>query len=437
MEDLLVKMIDRCLQDWRQPKFHDENEDSGEKTLAAALYQSQEKLKQLQEEQARLHEYERLQNEITALQTANEHLLRPYQTYEETKQRTASQYAAHKAAIVRKEEENQQLQEQIHRKQGAYENVRFEAEKTELKILNVHLNTSEQKLKPAEAERTEHERAVNEVKHRANFTRAVNKYLSIKEPEAAIREREEIMRKMEEEHQVLFARIRLLGKTLHTLVAAEKERVGEALRTGQSQAKATNAKIMHLQQNLGGIKSRTEDIRKRIAELKRQMAGFDTREKELIQQHERCPKIPPRFSRPDQIEATEKRLATEREAYGRIAGNISEIERRVSANEALEPELEKGMADVARAIGKLQQEIAEKGRHSLIPTSSSTPIQPHSSPCRVKSFSKGCRPKMLQVISIPRSLMSSFTKPFSPRSTSRSTFHHGKLLHTSRSTRRS
>jgi len=359
VEDLLIKLIDRCLQDRRRLKFHDEDEDPGGGALASALYQVQEKLGQLQEEQARLHEYERLQGEIATLQTANDHLLRSYRVYDEAKQGAASQHIAYVAAIVQKEEENRQFQEQILGKQAAYENVRLEIEKTELKLKNVLLNLSGLRLKRAEAEKVGHEQTADAMKHRANFARAVNRYLSIKERQAEIREREEIVRKMEEEHQELFARLRPLGKTLHTLVAAEKERVGEALLTGQNRAKETSTEIMRLQQNLGGIKKEAEGIVRRIAELKRQSVELECREKELVQQHERCPKISSWFSRPDQIEATVKRIADEGETRRRLSEEVSEMERRISMNQALEPELEKGMTELNRSIETLQREIAD------------------------------------------------------------------------------
>ena len=364
VEDVLM-MIDRCLQDRRRLKFHGGDEDPVERALADSLDQSQEDLRKLQEEQARLHEYEHLHNEISILQTANDHLLRSYQAYEEAKRRAASQHVAYVAAIARTEEENRQLQEQILGKRAACESVHTEIERTGLKLQNVGLNLSGQRLKRAEAEKVEHEQTVNTLKHRADFARAVNKYLSIREHEAEIREREEIMRKMEEEHQELFARLRPLGKTLHTLVAAEKERVSKALQAGQIRAKATHDENMGLQQDLGGARTRAEGIRRRIAELERQSAELEAREKELVQRHERCPKVPSWFSRPDQIEATEKRLAAEKETHKRLASEISEIERRLSTNQALEPELEKGMADLDRAIETLQREItnftAEKG----------------------------------------------------------------------------
>lgn len=357
VEDLLIKMIDRCLQDRRRLKFHDGDEDPVEKALAASLYQSQEDLRKLQAEQARLHEYEHLQNEITSLQAASDRLLRSYQVYEKVVQRTASQYVAYVAAITRKKEEIRQLQEQIFGMQAVCKSVHNELKRTGLQLQNVRLNLSEQRLRRAEAEKVEHEQTANALKHRADFARAVNKYLSIREREAEIREREEIMRKMEEEHQELFARLRPLGKTLHTLVAAEEERVRGELLAGQSQAKETRAENMGLQQDLGGAREQAEGIRRRITELERQSVELETREKELVQRHERCPRVSSWFSRSDQIEATEKQLAAEKETYGRLTNEISEIERRFSTNQALEPELETGIADLDRAIKALQREI--------------------------------------------------------------------------------
>ncbi len=351
-------MIDRCLQDRRRLKSHRGGEDPVEKALADSLYQSQEDLRKLQAEQARLHEYGRLQNEISTLQTANDRLLRSHQAYEEARQRAASQYVAYVAAIARKEEENRQLQKQILGKQAACESLHTDIKRTALKIQNVRLNLSGQKLKQAETEKVEHEQTVNTLKHRADFARAVNKYLSIREREAEIREREEIMRKMEEEHQDLFARLRPLGKTLHTLITAENERVNGALRAGQKRAKEAHAENMNLQRDLGGARNQAEGIRKKITELKRRSIELETRENELVQRHERCPKVPFWFSRSDQIEATKKRLAAERETYSRLTSEISEIERRLSTNQALEPELEKGVADLKRTIGTLQREIA-------------------------------------------------------------------------------
>lgn len=365
VDDLLIKMIDRCLQDRRRLKFHGGDEDPVEKALADSLYQSQEDLRKLQEEQARLHEYEHLLNEISILQTANGHLLRSYQAYEEAKQRAASQHVAYVAAIAQKEEEIRQLQEQTLGKRAACESVHNEIKKTRLKLQNVRLNLSRQRLKRAEAEKVEHEQTVNTLKHRADFARAVNKYLSIREREAEIRVREEIMRKMEGEHQEQFDRLRPLGKTLHTLVAAEKERVSGELLAGQRRAKEIHAENLSLQRDLGGVRTQAEGIRKRITELERQSDELEAREKELAQRHERCPKVAFWFSRSDQIEATEKRLTAEKETYSRLESEISEIERRLSTNQALEPELEKGMADLDRAIEVLQRDIAnftaEKG----------------------------------------------------------------------------
>ncbi len=357
VEDLLIKTIDRCLRDRRRLKFHGGDEEPVEKALADSLYQSQEDLRKLQEEQERLHEYEYLLNEISILQTANDHLLRSYQAYEEAKQRAASQHVAYVAAIARKEEEIRQLQEQILGKRAACESVHNEIEKTRLKLQNVRLNLSGQRLKRAETEKVEHEQTVNTLKHRADFARAVNKYLSIREREAEIREREEIMRKMEVEHQELFDRLRPLVKTLYTLVAAEKERVSEALEAGQSRAKEIHAKNMSLQRDLGGAGTQAEGIRKRITELECKSAELEAREKELVQRHEQCPKVSFWFSHSDQIEATKNRLAAEKETYSRLSSEIIEIERRLSTNQALEPEVEKGRADLDRAIEALQREI--------------------------------------------------------------------------------
>ena len=357
VEDLLIKMINRCLLDRRRLKFHDGDDDPGEKAIAAALYQSQEKLRQLQEEQARLHEYERLQSEITSLLDANDHLLRSYNAYEETKQRSASQYVAYIAAIARKEGEGRHLQEQIDKKQAACEDVRLEAEKIKLKIQNVHLNLSRLRLERAEVEKLEHERAVATLRHQANFARAVNKYLSIEERGAGIREREEIMRTMEEEHQVIFARIRPLGKTLHTIVAAEMDRINEVFLQGQNRAKKIYDEIMRLQQNLGGIKGRGEETEKRIAQLEQESTDLEARERDLLRQHERCPKVSAWFSRLDQIKTTTEQIVIEREHYSRFDEEIREIEQRISANEALEPELKAGIMGLDRAIGDLRKEI--------------------------------------------------------------------------------
>lgn len=359
VEDLLIKMIERCLKDRQRLRFHDGMEESGGKTLADALYQSQEDLRRLQEEQARLHEYERLHSEITTLQAANEHLLRSHQVYEDAKQQAASQYAAYRAAIVQKGGENRTLQDRVYGKQVAYDAVGLDIEKTKLMILNVNLNLSRQKLEEAEAERRRHERAADLVEHRASFARAVNKYLLIREREADIRQREEIIRKMDEDHQVVFDRIRPLGKTLYTLVGVEKEQFSEALRIGLGKARATNAEIMRLQQDLGGIKSRTGEIGRRIVELEQHAAELEAQEKNLAKRHERCPKVSSGFFLPDQIDATTRRLAAERETCSKIVGEIHEIELRLTGNEALETGLKKEIVTRDQAIGEITQQITE------------------------------------------------------------------------------
>lgn len=357
VEDLLIKTIDRCLQDKRRLKYREEKEDSGAKSLADSLYQSQEDLKKLQEEQKRLHEYERLRDEIATLQAANDHLLRSYKAYEEAKQGAASQYAAYKAAIVQKDEEIGALEEKTITKKVAYEAVALEIERTKLKILNVSLNLSRQKLERAEQERIEHERTVDGLRHRANFARAVNKYLLIREHEAAIREREEVIRKMDEDHQEIFARIRPLGKTLYTLVAREKELISKALQTGLDQANATKTENKKFQQELGGIKKQIEEIGKRIAKIEQHASELESREEALKKQHKGLPKVSSGFYLSDHIAATEQRLAEERDILRKIAGEINGIELRLSRNEGLEPELERQIEDIEKAIGRVTQQI--------------------------------------------------------------------------------
>ncbi len=153
IEGLLIDTIDVCLRDRQRLNYGGETEASSIESLADALYQSQEALKQLQEEQNHLRDYEKLLSEIGALSGANDRLIRAYQVYEEARDRAASQYKGYEAAVLRKGEEIGEVFEAIRTEEARHAALHRDLERTRLKKFNVRVNISRSKWEEAKTER--------------------------------------------------------------------------------------------------------------------------------------------------------------------------------------------------------------------------------------------------------------------------------------------
>ncbi|WP_298669176.1 hypothetical protein [uncultured Methanofollis sp.] len=359
VEKLLIKTIERCLQHKQSLRTGEETDGSNEKYLADALYQCQEELKRLQEEQKCLHDYERLLDGITALQETNQEVIGSFQAFEESKERAASQYAAHRDALARKEEEIRDLTERAAGKEAALHSIETEIERTGLIVQNVRVNLLGQDLEKAGEEKTHLEEAVAAQEHKVKCARAVNKYLRYREALAEIRKYEEDIENTTRGHQEVFTRLQRLGKTLLAHSLREKQRVADDLRRGEEEEEALREANTKLTEALGTIKEKIEGNRREISNVERQIAGLDEEEADLRQKHNLCPRVDAGLSDhvPTLIEATERRITRENEACALLSAEIEKRAMRLARNEASGEGLREQIALRNRDIERVKREV--------------------------------------------------------------------------------
>ena len=359
VEKLLIKTIERCLLHKQSLRTGEETDGSNEKSLADALYQCQEELKRLQEEQKCLHDYERLLDGITALQETNQEVIGSFQAFDKSKERAASQYAAHRDALARKEEEIHDLQERAAGKEATLHSIETEIERTGLIVQNVRVNLLKQDLENVGEEKTHLEEAVGAQEHEAKCAWAVNKYLRYREALAEVRKNEEYIENTTRDHLEVFTRLQRLGKTLLALSLREKQRVTDDLRRGEEEADALKEASTKLTEALGTIKEKIEGNRREISHLETQIAGLEEEEADLRQKHNRCPRVDAGLSDhiPTLIEATDRRIKSENDACARLSAEIEERKRRLARNEVSEEGLREQIELQDRDIERVKREV--------------------------------------------------------------------------------
>lgn len=359
VEKLLIKTIEKCLQHKQSLRAGGESEGPNERSLADALYQCQEELKRLQEEQKCLYDYEHLLKGITTLQEANQELIGSFQTFETSKQKAASQYAAHREALVRKEEEIRGLQERAAGKEAALHSLDHEIERTALIIQNIGVNLLGRDLAEAGEEKTRLEQAVEAQKREVKCAQAVNKYLRYRECQAKIRKNEEYIENTTRKHQEVFTRLHRLGKTLFAHSLLESQKVTEDLRKGKDEADVIREANTKLTEALGTVKERIKENKRESSRLERQIADLEKEEADLRQKHEHCPPVDAGLSDhvPTLIEATERRIASEKEGCARLSAEIDEKKRRLDRNEVSEEGLREQIASLNQDLGRVKREV--------------------------------------------------------------------------------
>ena len=94
-----------------------------------------------------------------------------------SEQRAASQYAAHRETLARKEEEIRDVQERAAGKEAALHSIETDIEMTGLIVQNVRVNLLRQSLEKVGGEKTHLEEAVEAQEHEVKCAWAVTKYL--------------------------------------------------------------------------------------------------------------------------------------------------------------------------------------------------------------------------------------------------------------------
>ncbi len=359
VERLLIKTIERCLHNKQSLRTREEIEESSAKSLADALYQSQEELKRLQEEQKCLYDYDRILKGITYLQETNLELIGSFLAFEGSKQLAASQHAAHRVAVAQKEEMIRRLQERVTEKEASLHSINHKIKGTKLVIQNIHVNLLKQELEEAGEEKTRLDHLMKAQEHKVRFAWAVNKYLRYREFQAEVRRNEEFIENTTRDYQEVFSRLHSLGKTLFAHSVQERQRVTETLRRGEGEADALKEANKKCEQDLGGIKVQIENNKREIADLERQITCLEEEEADLRRKHERCPGVDSGLSdhTPTLIEATEKRIMSENDACALLSAEIDERKRRLSRNEGSEEGLREQMASLEGTISRLKGEV--------------------------------------------------------------------------------
>ncbi|MBP2145405.1 DNA repair exonuclease SbcCD ATPase subunit [Methanofollis sp. W23] len=359
VEKLLIQTVDRCLQDRQALITGEKKDESSTKALADALCQSQNQLKELQEKQSQLHDFERLHAGVTTLQETNQELIDSFQAFEASKQTAASQYAAHQDALVHKEEEICGLKEKCTEKEAALQATDTEIERNGLIILNVEVNLLRKAEKRAEEERARRAEAVKEQEKKVDFSWAVNKYLGYRKALEEIQRNEKIIENTARDHEEIFSRVRLLGKTLYVHAAEEKQKVVERLQRKEEEAAVLKEKNKILAQNLGRVMERVQGYEQDIADRRQQVTDLEEREADLRQRHEGCPRVDAGLSVhvPGLIEATGRRIERERAACADLFAAIEERKERLHRNEGLVEGLNGQITVLEGAIARVKVDL--------------------------------------------------------------------------------
>lgn len=368
IEGLLIDTIDVCLRDRQRLNYGGETEASSIESLADALYQSQEALKQLQEEQNHLRDYEKLLSEIGALSGANDRLIRAYQAYEEARDRAASQYKGYEAAVRRKNEEISEVFEAIQAEEARHAALRRDLDKTQLKRFNVRVNISRSRWKEAKTERDGLEREVLGRKHTLAFSRAVNKYLRIKDLEADIREMEARMENTKLAYEEIFDKLNPLGKTLFSHFTSEVARTEGRRQEEESEVDRLRSEIGEHRESRGTIQYQIGDAQKWATEFRKTLAELERREKELSDRDKSFPQVSGSLFLEDHLDATTARIDGVGQACDHLSATIDALKDALSAKMGDEGVLKVKIESEEQMIDRIRDEIAlfEEEKRSVL-----------------------------------------------------------------------
>lgn len=358
IEGLLIDTVEVCLRDRQRLNYGGETEASSIESLADALYQSQEALKDLQEEQNHLRDYEKLLSEIGALSSVNDRLNRAYQRYEEARNQAASQYKGYEAAVHRKSDEIDEVLEAIGTEEAHYAALHHDIKRTNLKAFNVRVNISRSRRDEVKMERDALERAVIGRKHTLGFSRAANKYLRIKDLEADIREMEGRVENTKLAHEDIFSKLNPLGKTLFSHFTSEVDRIEGRKREEEGVVNQLQSKIEEQRESRGQIQYQIDDAQERAVKYRKTFSRLEQREKEFSERDKSFPQVSGSLFLQDHLDATVARIEEGEQACTLLSGKIDALREALSAKigdgAVLKAKIESG----EQMIDRIQDEIA-------------------------------------------------------------------------------
>lgn len=306
IQDLLIRTIEECLKDRESLNYENKGDDSF--AIADALFNSQESLKKLQEEQDLLFNYDKLLSEVNNLNKENDRLLISFNNYMLAKQNAAAQYNAYETAIQKTEIEIERVLEDLNRTESSYKDLTRNIERNELTIFNVRVNQAKKDVEKFEQEIIPLENAINEQKHHLNFSRAVNKYILLKERKASILENEKILSNKKEDRRDLFDKINPLGKTLHNRISKEVIQLTERRDLENVSSKKIQKEIEAVTKNIGATESQLNGKEKEIGAIHEEISKLSRQWGELTQKQSTYPQISSGLFIDDKIQAVTQHL---------------------------------------------------------------------------------------------------------------------------------
>lgn len=368
IEGLLIDTIDVCLRDRQRLNYGGEAEASSIESLADALYQSQEALKQLQEEQNHLRDYEKLLSEIGALSGANDRLIRAYQAYEEARDRAASQYKGYEAAVLRKNEEIGEVFEAIRTEEVRHAALHRDLERTRLKNFNVRVNISRSRWEEAKTERDGLEREVLDRKHTLAFSRAVNKYLRIKDLGADIWEMEARMENTKLAYEEIFDKLNPLGKTLFSNLTSEVARTVGHRQEEEGEVSRLRSNIEEHRESRGTVNSQIGDAQKQVAKCRKTLVDLERRGKELSDRDKSFPQVSGSLFLEDHLNATVAHIDEVGQACNLLSAAIGALKDTLSAKMREEDVLKAKLGGEEQMIDRIRREITlfEEEKRSVL-----------------------------------------------------------------------
>ncbi len=357
IDGLLIKTIEECLKDRERLNYDEKFDESS--AIAEALFKSQESLKKLQEEQDTLINYEKLLSEVGNLSKANERLISAFESYRQEKNIAAAQLNAYEVSLQRNDDEIDEVIKELKDTELVRINLKNSIEKISLDITNVQMNQAK-KLKDQFAnELVPLEIEIENQNYFLNFSKAVNKYLLIKEKESSIFENEKILTNKKEDRRDLFNQLNPRGKFLYDRISYEINRFQERKSSDENRVNEIGLKITSELKEIGGNQKQISMNTKNIERLKNHVLEVTKEHDELSRQNKTYPQISGSLFVEDKIESVTKYITQMELEKQNLSDVINSIKDQISQKNSYENELKTQITFERESIDRVNKEFAE------------------------------------------------------------------------------
>ncbi len=305
VEKLLVSTTQKCLES-RDVLEHEVNQ-SNSKSLASALFNSQEQIRKLSAEMEKLEEYEILLKSVHDIKTSNEEVLQGFSRLEELKKQACSQLKAYELKV-------RETTAQLNDSRSSFEKAKndereglLDIEELELKKFNAKVNVIRRDLERLENRKEDILGQIHKISSEVDHAYAVNKYMKIRDYEKEIREYRYRLEDRKKSNKELFDKKERLGGKLHFLYegalgAVREEHLGE-----DSKLKEIYRKLGDHQEHIGHLGSKIEGVIDRISGFEEDIKQTREKETELQAQYVQFPRITGGLIHKDEIKASNER----------------------------------------------------------------------------------------------------------------------------------